>query len=158
MDNKIKYKNLKENEIDQYSNIIINVINEFNKKDYSEEGYKRVIEQMKIDNILERLKNGLYSFFIAKYENEIIGILEIQYTNIISLFYVKKDFHKQGIGKKLFEIYLNTIKDNTNIKKIYVHSSIYAEKIYSALGFIKTNEIQEIYGINYIPMEYLMKK
>jgi predicted GNAT family N-acyltransferase len=35
-----------------------------------------------------------------------------------------------------------------------VNSSFYGEKIYKALGFIKTEEAQEKNGIKYIPMEY----
>ena len=43
---------------------------------------------------------------------------------------------------------------NMGIKIITANSSIYAEEIFSKLGFIKTNEIQEMNGIKYIPMEY----
>jgi predicted GNAT family N-acyltransferase len=43
------------------------------------------------------------------------------------------------------------------IKIITVNSSFLAEKIYSKMGFIKTDEIQERDGIKYIPMEYNME-
>jgi len=81
--------------------------------------------------------------------------MEIKNKDHISLLFVKKEFHGKGIGKYLFEHYLNIIKrENTGIKIITVNSSIYAEKIYLKFGFIKTNEIQEKDGIKYIPMEY----
>jgi len=101
--------------------------------------------------VLDRFKD--LNIFVAKYNNEIIGVLEIRNNDHISLFFVKKDFHKQGVGKILFEKYLETIEKNPEIKTIIVNSSIYAEKIYEKLGFVKINEIQEKNGIKYIPME-----
>src|SRR5215510_2525003 len=79
-------------------------------------------------------------------KDSIIEIFEIRNKNHISLFFVKKEYHKQGIGKKLFEHYKESIKENDNIKIISVNSSIFAENIYSKLGFLKMNEIQEKNG------------
>jgi len=152
MDNNIIIEKLKISEINQFSNMIINVFDEFVGKDYSTHGNNTFKDFIKPENVLDRF-NGL-NIFVAKYNNEIIGVLEIRNNDHISLFFVKKDFHKQGIGKKLFEKYLETIKNNSEIKTITVNSSIYAEKIYGKLGFIKMNEIQEKNGIKYIPMEY----
>ena len=45
-------------------------------------------------------------------------------------------------------------QENIELKNISVNSSIFAENIYSKLGFIKTNEIQEKDGIKFVPMEY----
>jgi GNAT superfamily N-acetyltransferase len=150
--NDIIIENLKIDEIHQFSNMIINVFDEFVGKDYSIHGNNTFKDFIKPKNILDRF-NGL-NIFVAKYNNEIIGVLETRNNNHISLFFVKKDFHKQGIGKILFGKYLETIKNNSEIKIITVNSSIYAEKIYEKLGFIKINEIQEKDGIKYIPMEY----
>jgi predicted GNAT family N-acyltransferase len=43
--------------------------------------------------------------------------------------------------------------ENNGIKIITVNSSFFAEKIYSKMGFMKTDEMQEKDGIKYIPME-----
>jgi GNAT superfamily N-acetyltransferase len=156
--NNIIFEKLKIEEINQYSNminnLIISVFDEFVGKDYSEEGnntFKDFVEQNKI---FERFNNGLSQIFIAKYNNEIIGVLETKNNDHISLYFVKKDFHGQGIGKKLFQYFMETIRNNNEIEIITVNSSIFAEKIYSKLGFIKLDEIQEKNGIKYIPMEY----
>ena len=151
MDNDKIIEKLKIEEINQFSNMIINVFDEFVGKDYSKQGNDTFKDFIKPENVLDRF-NGL-NIFVAKYNNEIIGVLEIRNNDHISLFFVKKDFHKQGVGKKLFEKYLETIKKNSEIKTITVNSSIYAEKIYEKLGFVKINEIQEKNGIKYIPME-----
>jgi GNAT superfamily N-acetyltransferase len=151
MENCIVYENLKKEDIQQYCNLINNVFDEFVGNDYSIEGNNTFKEFIEPNNVLERFNDNIY--YVAKYNNEIIGVLEIKNMNHISLFFVKKDYHKQGIGKRLFKNYIKTINYN-NIKIITVNSSIYAEEIYSKLGFIKTNEIQEKNGIRYIPMEY----
>ena len=154
MGNSIVFDELKIEDISQYSNMINNVFDEFVGKDYSIQGNCTFKEFIEPQNILERFNNGVNQFYIAKYDNEIIGVLEIKNKDHISLFFVKKEFQGQGIGKKLFEIHVNSIKNNEEIKIITVNSSIYAEKIYSKLRFVKTNEIQEKCGIKYIPMEY----
>jgi predicted GNAT family N-acyltransferase len=147
---------LKTNEIKQFSKIVDEVFDEFVGKDYSEEGRKTFKEYTNEKAIIERINNN--EFFIAKYENIIVGTMEIRNKNHISLFFVLKEFHGKGIGRKLFEYYIKKINQNADgIKIITVNSSFYGEKIYRALGFIKTAEVQEKNGIKYIPMEYKLK-
>jgi GNAT superfamily N-acetyltransferase len=144
---------LDEKEVNLFSNIVNNVFNEFVGKDYSEEGNKSFKEYIKPQNIIERLNNKDNYFFIAKYNNEIIGMLEIRNNDHIALFFVRKEFHNKGVGKILLNNYITIIRqENTGINTITVNSSIYAEKIYSKLGFIRTDEIKEKDGIKYIPM------
>ena len=153
--NNIIFEELRINEINSFSELVINVFDEFVGKDYSEEGNKTFKEFLEPGKILDRWNNKTSIIYAAKKEDDIVGILEIKNKNHISLFFVKKDFHKLGIGKKLFYNYLNFLKQsNEGIEKITVNSSFYAEKIYSKLGFIRTDEIQEKNGIKYIPMEY----
>jgi predicted GNAT family N-acyltransferase len=135
--------------------MINNVFDEFVGKDYSEEGNREFKKYIESQNILARLNDKSSIFYVAKYNNEIIGTLEIKNKDHISLFFVKKEFHGKRIGKKLFDNFLEKLKqDNSEVKIITVNSSFYAEKIYTKFGFIKTDEIQEKNGIRYIPMEY----
>ena len=66
----------------------------------------------------------------------------------IALFFVDGEYHKLGIGRKLF----NTLLENNSKSKITVNSSEYAVEIYKKLGFVQTGEIQEDAGIRYVPM------
>ena len=159
MENEIIIDELKTEEIEIYSNeiyanMINNVFDEFVGKDYSEEGKKSFKNFVEENSVFERLKNSCNKAYVAKYNDEIIGILEIKNNNHISLFFVKKEYHKKGVGKKLFEYFINKIKqENIGINKITVNSSICAENIYSRFGFVKINDIQEKNGIIFIPME-----
>jgi GNAT superfamily N-acetyltransferase len=155
--NNILIDELETEEINYVSNMISNIFDEFVGKDYSEEGNKVFKDYISPQNILIRLNEKSSRFLTAKHGDEIIGILEIKNKDHISLFFVKKEFLGKGIGKKLLKYYLRGIKnDNSGIKIITVNSSVYAEKIYSKLGFTKTSEIQEKDGIKYIPMEYIL--
>jgi GNAT superfamily N-acetyltransferase len=154
-ENDIIIDKLETDEINIVSNMINNIFDEFVGKDYSEEGNNTFKDYIKPQNIYNRFNDKISQFIIAKHINEIIGIMEIKNKDHISLFFIKKEFHGKGIGRKLFEYFLNITKnEKTGVKIITVNSSKYAEKIYSKLGFIKTNEIQEKDGIKYIPMEY----
>jgi GNAT superfamily N-acetyltransferase len=150
----IIFDELKIDEINLFSRMINNVFDEFVGMDYSEEGNQTFKDYIKPENIMTRLNEKTSQFFVAKYNNEIVGVLEIKNKDHISLFFVKKGFHGKGIGKKLFDNYGEILKKGNNgIKIISVNSSSYAEKIYSKLGFTKTSEMQEKSGIKYIPME-----
>lgn len=69
----------------------------------------------------------------------------------ISLFFVRKDFHRQGIGRKLVEHVLI----NKAVGPITVNSSPYAVEIYHKLGFTATNTEQLTDGLRYTPMVYV---
>jgi len=155
MENDIIFGKMNKDEINNVSNMVSNVFNEFVGIDYSENGKRTFKDYIEPKKILERYNNGTSHFYIAKSNNEIIGILEVKNKDHISLFFVKKEFHGKGIGKQLFNNYIKALKqDNNGIKKITVNSSFFAEIIYSKMGFIKTDEAQERDGIKYIPMEY----
>ena len=154
-ENKIVIEELTIDEVNIVSNMVDNIFDEFVGKDYSVEGKNTFKDYIKPENIIKRFIDKSSIFFTAKSDNKIIGMMEIKNKDHISLFFVQKEFHGKGIGKYLFRHYLKkTQEENFGIKTITVNSSFYAEKIYSKLGFKKTNGIQEKEGIKYIPMEY----
>ena len=62
--------------------------------------------------------------------------------------FVKGEYHRQGIGRKLIEI---VIKNSTS-DSITVNSSPYAIEIYKHFGFSVMQEEQITDGIRYTPM------
>ncbi|MEG0774239.1 GNAT family N-acetyltransferase [Clostridium sp.] len=52
--------------------------------------------------------------------------------NHIALSFVDGKHHRQGIGKKLFQIVL----ENSTAKEITVNSTPYAVEVYNRLGFV----------------------
>jgi predicted GNAT family N-acyltransferase len=153
MENNFIFDDLKIEEINLLSNMVNNVFDEFVGGDYSEMGNREFKDYIKSSSILKRINDKISKIYVARYNKDIIGMLEIKNKDHISLFFVRKEYHQKGIGKTLFDNYLKSIK-NSSIKSITVNSSFFAENIYSKMGFIKTDEIQERNGIKYIPMEY----
>jgi GNAT superfamily N-acetyltransferase len=110
MENKIVIEELKTEEIEFAINMLKLVFDEFVGKDYSEEGNKEFLDFLLSNKMKERFKNNLNKTFVVKYNSEIIGLLEIKNNNHISLFFIKKEFHRKGIGRNLFEYYLKLLK------------------------------------------------
>jgi len=141
-------------EVDVYANLINEVFDEFVGKDYADKGKETFKDFINPKNALERYNSKNSVCYVARYKSEIIGILEIRSNNHISLFFVKSEFHGKGIGKKLWKHFLDKIKkENIEVDKVTVNSSIFAENIYARLGFVKTHELQESDGIKFIKME-----
>lgn len=64
--------------------------------------------------------------------------------------YVDGKYHRQGIGKRLYQI----ARSRNNSNKMTVNSSPYAVPVYHKLGFIDTDTEQVVNGLRFIPMEY----
>jgi GNAT superfamily N-acetyltransferase len=126
--------------------LVWNVFLGFEAPEYSQEGvdeFKRYIDQQ-----AEELTLEVYGAFE---QDELIGVIATKNGGShISWFFVKKENHGQGIGRKLFE-HILPLCDNCFLT---VNSSPYAVKIYRKLGFADTAEEQLTNGIRYIPMQY----
>ena len=87
----------------------------------------------------------------------IVGVIEVRNSNHISLFFVKKEYQNQGVGKKLHELAIEkckTLKPDVNV--IDVHSSPYAVPIYEKLGFVKVSDEQVVNGMRFTPMTMII--
>jgi GNAT superfamily N-acetyltransferase len=119
---------------------------EFEAPDYSLQG---------IDNFMECLNDkafiGGLVFYGAFINGLLAGVLATRNDGShIAMFFVRKDHHRQGIGRRLFE-YMRRFCPGA---RITVNSSPYAVPIYTRLGFTPTDTEQVSGGIRYTPMEY----
>ena len=104
--------------------------------------------------INDKLMNEL-CIYGAFEENKLIGIMGTKNEGKhISLFFIKKEFHRKGIGKQLFDYSQCDCPAN----EITVNSSTYAIRFYESLGFEKTNDRQQTNGISYTPMKLISNK
>jgi len=92
----------------------------------------------------------IYGAFLKE---EMVGVIATRNSNShIALFFVDGKYHRQGIGRTLFEV----AKSNCTSGKMTVHSSPYAVPIYSKLGFRQTDKEQVVNGIRFTPMEIVL--
>lgn len=119
---------------------------QFQAPDYPDEGvqsFRSFIEDKAIFRALE---------FFGAYENgELKGIIATNDDRKhICCFFVKAQYHRQGIGRKLWEYILN----NSENEEFTVNSSPYAIPVYHKLGFVDTDSEQLTDGIRYTPMKF----
>jgi ribosomal protein S18 acetylase RimI-like enzyme len=129
---------LKENDIKEYSELINEVMEEFNKEEI--DSFQKWFAS--VEGIICRRESGFDdgSFdtvqITAKHDGEIIGALEIENKNHIQSFFIKKEFQNKGIGKMLLNYSIDFLKEKTSLLFGYtVFSSDYAINIYKSLGF-----------------------
>jgi GNAT superfamily N-acetyltransferase len=156
--NEIKIENFKIGQEEEIHQLIKNVYDEFVSGDYTDAGNDFFYEWIHPARIAERQKvqNNLW---VATDGSKIVGMIEIRDNKYISLLFVNKDFHGRGIARRLYEESLKIcIQRNETLEKFYVHASPFSIPIYEKLGFIATDEMQEQFGIKYLPMEMRIDK
>ena len=119
---------------------------QFEAPDYSPEGvqaFRDFIENAAIVSSLE---------FFGAYENGILkGVIATnENRKHICCFFVKAAYHRQGIGRKLWEYVLHNSKHTAYT----VHSSPYAVPVYHKLGFVDMDREQLADGMRFTPMKF----
>ena len=145
-------------DVSQAIALVNRVFSEFVAVDYGEQG-KRTFEdylKTKLQEVSSALKSGDKKMWAYYQDEEILGVIATQNTSHISLMFVDKTHHGQGIAKELFQAVLEDLKEDQNLTQITVNSSPYAVKVYERLGFVQTQEQQEKDGILFIPMRRVL--
>lgn len=144
----MEYRRINSVEMEDAIKLVWKVFLEYEAPDYSEEG----IEEFK-KSIEDNAWVDAREFYGAFEEDRIIGVIATKDKHHIALFFVDGKYHKQGIGKKLFNMVLKLNEDNY----FTVNSSPYAHEVYRHLGFEDTDIEQCIRGLKFYPMKKLIK-
>lgn len=127
--------------------LVTDVFMKFEAPDYSKEGVKAFFDTA-INN--QDFINNL-AIYGAYINNSLVGVIATRNEGShIALFFVDGAYHRQGIGRKLFEVVL----ENLTSHELTVNSSPYAKDVYHRLGFEDTDVEQIVTGIRFIPMTY----
>jgi len=138
--------------------LIKRVYDEFVSPDYSPAGNQFFHDWIEPSKIAARqlFKRAI---FVAFAGSEIVGMIEIRDNNTISLLFVDKKVHGQGIAKRLFHTALKScLLNDPTLDKFYVHASPFSIPVYKKLGFTETDTMQEQNGIKYLPMEKMIER
>ena len=145
---------LQERDIKDALELIWSVFQEFESPDYSEQGVATFKDFISYDSIIEKVDKCelvLWGCFISGILTGVIAIREISH---ICMLFVKKEYHRQGIAKRLVQAVIDNCRMHDNIGNITVNSSPYAVEAYHHLGFKDTNPEQTLNGIRFTSMEY----
>jgi GNAT superfamily N-acetyltransferase len=149
--NEAKIENLEE-----ITALVWEVFLEFQAPDYSEEGIAHFKEGLEYEQMRENLLEEGRKMWICCDEDIIIGVIRTRPPCHISLLFVRKEYHRKGIARSLFNEALKYYNTIGSIKEITVNSSPYAVKAYRQLGFVETNSEQVINGLRFTPMRALL--
>ena len=142
-------RKINKEEMKEAIDLVWRVFLEFEAPDYTEEGikeFKRSIDDEEWVN-----KREFYGAFNE--DDKLLGVIATKDITHIALFFVEGEYHKQGIGRKLYE----KVKLLNKEGYFTVNSSPYAHEIYKHLGFIDTDTEQCINGLKFYPMKIVFK-
>ena len=123
----------------------------FEAPDYSLRGvynFKNFIR----DPLLKKMHTyGEYIAIGAFMDERIVGILGVRNVNHVSLLFVDRDHHHQGIATSLMESFFKDARKE-GITHVTVNASPYAIGFYHKIGFMDVSKEVEKDGIRFTPM------
>lgn len=138
-------REIREEEIAKALFLVWQVFQEYEAPDYTKEGVREFYKSIHDESYLSKL--DLYGAFVGE---KLVGIIATRNAGThIALFFVDGKYHRQGIGKHLFQ----TVQNKCCSDKMTVNSSPYAVPVYHKLGFTDTNAEQTVNGLRFTPME-----
>lgn len=142
---KIEIRSLRPEEQADAIQLSLDTFMECGKADYDERGLD-VFRSF----IYDKERIGELSFIGAFDGGKLIGTLAFRNRdNHLSLFFIRREYHRKGIGQSLF----NTAIANGDFREITVNASTYAVPFYESLGFRKLSEAQNYKGLVSVPMK-----
>ena len=155
----LEYKEIKQEELPETLELVHKVFDEFEAPYYSEEGVAAFYKFIDINNMSEQYSNGSLYFYGCFVNDIIVGMIAVKDFVHISLLFVDKQYHKQGIARKLFNAVLKLcMEKNSSLDAITVNSSPYAVEVYHKFGFSDVSSEQVVDGIQFMPMELNLRK
>ena len=149
------------NEVEDAMNLALEVFMQFEAPDYGPSGvdtFKKDIVQN--EEYIKNAKLGKCPIYGAFDGDKIVALIGMRSNKThINLVFTKKEYHRRGIAKSIFNYLLNDIiNENPTLEEITLNSSPYGLPFYLAIGFIPLSDEQEINGIRFTPMKYIIKR
>ena len=138
-------REMRENELDEVINLVLDVFMKYEAPDYSEEGINS-FKEFVLDK--EKIKN--LKILVAEVDGKIVSMIAVRNNTHITLLFTHENYHRKGIARKLFEIVINSLEKGTTIT---VNSSPYAVEVYKKLGFVIEETEQTVDGIRFTKMK-----
>lgn len=148
---------LKKENIENSLDLVWAVFQEFESPDYSTNGIEEFRKFISYNSIVEKFDKGELCFWGYIDNGDLTGVIATRGINHICMLFVKKDYHRRGIARSLFQTVKEICKKQDNVSKITVNSSPYAVEVYHRLGFVDIDKEQTVNGIRFTPMAYLLK-
>ena len=103
---RLELRRLREEELRAALDLVWEVFEEEIKRSYSAEGINTFLDFINYEAMKERFDKEELTFWGA-FEDELIGMMAVRPDGHITLFFVKKKYQGQGVGKALFQMVYN---------------------------------------------------
>lgn len=130
---------------------------QFEASEYTEEGIQNFKDFITDDTLYQMFVMGTYPVFVALVDDTIVGMLSMRNRTHISLLFVDKNYHKQGIGSQLIACAWNYLRTELGESVMTVNAAPYGVPFYHKVGFQDIGEETQTDGIIYTPMKYIGK-
>lgn len=151
-------QNMKIEQLKEVMELVNRVFDEFEAPGYTEEGIRNFYKFANYNNIKIQLERN-FKILVYEQNRKIVGMIGYRDYSHICLLFVEKEYHKQGIGKKLVEKTKEICQSKvSNLQEITVNSSPYGIDFYHKMGFVNTEKEQIVDGIRYTPMKLFLKE
>lgn len=145
---------IKIDELSETLELVKRVFDEFEAPCYSSEGIQSFYEFTNYDIIKYKLAQNM-KMLVVKDGEKIIGMIAFRDYKHICMLFVDKNYHKQGIGRKLVNKVIDYCKfNNVELESITVNSSPYAIEFYHKIGFKDIDKEKVEDGIRFTPMKF----
>ena len=149
------------NEVEEAMELALEVFMQFEAPDYGDAGvdtFKRDIVEN--PTFIDDVKKGLCPIYAAFDGDKMVALIGMRSSKThINLVFTKKEYHRKGIATAIFKYLVNDLlNENPSLNELTLNSSPYGLPFYISLGFIPLSEEQEINGIRFTPMKYIIKK
>lgn len=159
--NEIVIRRIEGHEVESAMALALEVFMQFEAPEYPPEG----VETFKKDIVenpeyLENARKGLCPIYGAFDGHQIVALMGMRSNKThINLVFTKKSYHRRGIARAIFHYLLSDVrKENPALDALTLNSSPYGLPFYLAIGFVPLSEEQEINGIRFTPMKYIINK
>ncbi len=157
----IVIRKITSNEVENAMRLALEVFMQFEAPDYHPSG----VETFKRDIVenpeyLEKARQGVCPIYGAFDGNNIVALIGMRSDRKhINLVFTKKEYHRRGIARAIFHYLLSDVlKENPSLEALTLNSSHYGLPFYIAIGFVPLSGEQEINGIRFTPMKYIVKR
>lgn len=135
----------------QAMGLVRDVFNEFEAPEYPPEGVREFMDYIQPNAMAARIRRGGLLVWGLWQCGALAGVLALRPPGHISLLFVHKAYHRQGMARALF-IVARTRALQAGAAEMLVHAAPYALDVYSRFGFTPTGPEVLENGIRYIPM------
>ncbi len=125
----------------------------FEAGEYSTEGTNSFFAFITNSNLYKLFLTGKYIVKVAEQDEQLVGMISMRNGNHLSLLFVEKSYHKQGIGRKLIDEMCLHLKKENIYDALTVNAAPSAVSFYQKLDFEQVSELKETDGIVYLPMK-----